>query len=208
MSRVALVVLLTVASIGFGQSTSTVWQPPKLDIPDSVPKASISNEMLTTVHLGGVSVILEQTQLSEAQKRLGGGIGSRGDAGEALGWLCTVGSDAKGRWAFWLESSEMGGDTVDGFVWQQIPSDAVIDPRCVKKGIKVGLPVELGLGLTESEVRGILGVPTAKYRDTLVYVHNHAEEVRGEAFTSSNVIYIELRRDLVWTIQVWKTTSN
>ncbi len=54
-----------------------------------------------------MQVNLEETPLKEVQKGLGGTIGSRGDASEALRWLCFHGSDAKGRWALWLESNTL-----------------------------------------------------------------------------------------------------
>jgi len=126
--------------------------------------------------------------LKEVEKNLGGAIGSRGDASEALQRLCFHGSDADGRWALWLESSEMGGGTIDGFALQRIPSKATVDRRCRTEETQIDLPIRLGIGLTESEVRGILGTPTAKYGNTLVFHHEHQEKVHNEPFTASNTV--------------------
>jgi len=164
--------------------------------------------MITTLRIGKVPIILEETRLKDVEKNLGGTIGSRGDASEALQWLCFHGSDADGRWALWLETSEMGGGTVDGFALQRIPGKATVDRRCRTEGAQIDLHIRLRVGLTESEVRGILGAPTAKYGNTLVFHHEHEEQVRNEPFTASNTVYTVLRGGVVWAIQVWKTTSN
>jgi hypothetical protein len=206
--RIVIVVLLIAASAAIAQSTGILWQAPKPDLPNSLPKASISKEMITTLRIGKVPIVLEETPINEVAKTVGGTIGSRGDASEALQWLCFHGSDADGRWALWLESSEMGGGTVDGFALQRIPSNATVDRRCRKEEAQIDLPIRLRIGLTESEVRGILGAPTAKYRNTLVFDHEHEEKVRNEPFTASNTVHIALRGGVVWAIQVWKGTSN
>jgi hypothetical protein len=116
--------------------------------------------------------------------------------------------NANRRWALWLESSEIGGGAINGFVWQQIPRKALTDPRCVIQASQPILPVSLALGSPESEVRKILGAPTVKYRDTLIYAHERTEKISDEPFTSSNDIYIELGRKGLDAIQVWKITSN
>jgi hypothetical protein len=188
MSRIVIAVFLAVASAALAQSTGIVWQPPKLDLPDSLPKASVRKEMITTLRIGKVPIILEETPLKDVEKNLGGAIGSRGDASEALQRLCFHGSDADGRWALWLESSEMGGGTIDGFALQRIPSKATVDRRCRTEETQIDLPIRLGIGLTESEVRGIQGTPTAKYGNTLVFHHEHQEKVHNEPFTASNTV--------------------
>jgi hypothetical protein len=207
MRRVLISILIATAA-AFAQSDRTIWQPPTLDLPDTLPHATVSKEMITKLRVGKMQVILEETPLSDAQKNLGGTIGARGDASEALQWLCFHGSDANGRWVLWLESNEMDGGNVNGFAWQRIAAKAIIDRRCGAQAIKIELPIQLAIGLTESEVRGILGTPTTEYRDTLVFDHEHQETIRNEPFTASNTVYVELRSRIVWSVQVWKTTSN
>ena len=70
------------------------------------------------------------------------------------------------------------------------------------------MPIRLALGLTEPEVRRIIGSPTAKHRNTLIFDHEHRETIRNEPFIASNTVYVVLRDSVVWTVQVWKTTSN
>jgi hypothetical protein len=164
--------------------------------------------MITKLRVAKMQVILEETPLSDVQKNLGGTIGASGDASEALKWLCFQGSDAKGRWALWLESDEMGGGNVDGFAWQRMAEKASLDPRCRTEAIEIELPIHLAIGSPESEVRGILGKPTAEHRNTLIFEHEHQETIRNEPFTASNTVYVQLGSGVVWSVQVWKTTSN
>jgi hypothetical protein len=79
----------------------------------------------------------------------------------------------------------MGGGTIDGFALQRIPSKATVDRRCRTEETQIDLPIRLGIGLTESEVRGILETPTAKYGNTLVFHHEHQEKVHNEPFTAT-----------------------
>jgi hypothetical protein len=153
MSRVALALLLATISPAFVQSSRTIWQPPTLDLPNTLPQATVSKEMITKLRVEKMQIILEETPLNDVQKNLGGTIGSRGDASEALLWLCFHGSDANGPWALWVESTEMGGGNVDGFAWQRIPKEATLDHRCRTQDVAVELPIRLALGLTEPEVR-------------------------------------------------------
>jgi hypothetical protein len=57
---------------------------------------------------------------------------------------------------------------------------ATLDSRRWTQDVEVDLPIRLGIGLTESEVRGSLGTPTAKYRNTLIFDHEHEETVRSQ----------------------------
>jgi hypothetical protein len=206
MSRIGILILLATAA--FAQSDRIIWQPPILDLPNTLPHATVSKEIITQLRVAKTKVILEETPLNDVLKDLGGTIGSRGDASEALQWLCFHGRDAKGRWALWLESSEMGGGTVDGFAWQRIAEKATLDRRCRTQAVEIALPIQIAIGLTESEVRGSLGTPTTKYRNTLIFDHEHPETLRNEPFTASNTVYVELRGGVVWAVQVWRTTSN
>jgi hypothetical protein len=206
--RCIVITILLATTATFAQSDPIIWQPPILDLPDTLPHATVSKEMITKLRVAKMQVILEETPLNDVQKNLGGTIGSRGDASEALQWLCFHGLDAKGRWALWLESSEMGGGNVDGFAWQRIDEKATLDRRCRAHAVEIGLPIQVAIGSTESEVRRNLGTPTAKHRNTLVFYHEHQETIRNEPFTASNTVYVGLRRGVVWSVQVWKTTSN
>lgn len=216
MSRILIAVLFVTACVASAQtasdrlnSRSPIWQPPTLEFPEPFPPATVSQEMITTLRVAGVQIILDQTPLIDAQKKLGGTIGQRGDASESLHWLCFYGTDKNGRWALWLESDEMGGGSIDAFTLQRIDRNAKPDRRC--RGVSDGginLPIKLDVGLTETQVRKTLGTPTAKFRDTLIFDHEHQETVRNELFTESNIVAVALRRGVVWAIGVWKSGSD
>jgi hypothetical protein len=194
-----------------GSVSPLIWEPPTLEFPDKLPRPTVPKVMITTVRLGNVQIALEETTLNDAQTRLGGDMGQKGDASEALEWLCFYGTDTNGQWALWLESSEMGGATVDGFALQRLNRDAKADRRCRmlrQNDGRVELPVPLRLGMSEAQVRNLLGKPTAKYRNTVMFDHEDQETVRSEPFTTSNTVAVALRGGVVWAIQVWKTTSN
>ncbi len=54
--------------------------------------------------------------------------------------------------------------------------------------------IGLRIGLTEAEVRRILRTPTAKYRTTLVFSHEHEQKVRNEPFSVEDDVYTSWRR--------------
>ena len=81
--------------------------------------------------------------------------------------------------------------------------------ECYEKA-RVGssCPLRFGLGQTEMQVRKILGRPTVRYRDTLIFFHEHEETIRNQSFTASNTVAVALRGGVVWAIQVWKNDSS
>ena len=199
------------------------WQPPAIQAPVSLPQSTIPQEMVMSVRVSKVLVVLQETRLRDVQRRLlpqhasdrrawdpvGGSIGHRGDAGNSLAWLCYYGADAEGRWALWLESSEIAGGTVDGFILQRLDGDARMDRRCGNlQTDRVELPLALRLGMTEAEARKVLGPPTLKFRGTLVFHHEHTETLHNEPYTASNTVYLVLRKGVVWAIRVDKHTTS
>ncbi len=214
-----VLVALIVAFAAWAQTTTKppphgsplIWEPLRLSFPETFPPPTLPKEMIAALRVAGVEVVLEKTALSELQKHLGGDVGHSGDGGESLHWLCLCGKDAKGRWALWLETSEVAGGTVDGFTLQRLDQAARVDQRCrvLQKGEGgIELPVPLQLGLTEKQVAGILGRFTTKYRETLIFDHEHQETIDNQPFTASNLVAIALRDGVVWAIQVWKNTIS
>ena len=53
--------------------------------------------------------------MEDAKQSLGGEIGVKGDAGDALEWFCFHGADALGRWVLWLENGEINGGLIGSF---------------------------------------------------------------------------------------------
>ena len=185
------------------------WQPPVIQAPTLPPQPTIPREMITSVRVATELVILEDTMMTDVRRRLGGSLGHHGDAGEYLEWLCYYGADANGRWALWLESSEIAGGAVDGFVLQRLDGDARMDQRCGNlQTRRIELPVALKLGMTEAQVRDSLGKPTLKFRNTLVFQHEHSKTLHNEPYTASNTILVVLRKGVVWAIGVDKDTTS
>jgi hypothetical protein len=195
-------------------SPRMIWEPPDWNFPQNV-KASVQKEMLSSFRVSSYEIVLEQTAMKDAQQHLGGQIGSRGDAGGALEWLCFHGTNEMGRWVLWLESSEINGGLVGSFQWQQLPKSDVLDPRCQalrRADSMITLPLSrFTLGATQSQVLKSLGSPTAKDSERLIYLHEHdvtTKAVRDDPFISSNIVIVRLRNGVVWAIQASKTTSD
>jgi hypothetical protein len=220
MRSLACVALVLLASTAFTQTVKrpnreaakVVWEPPEWDFPENV-KATVSREMLSAFRVSGYQIRLDETSMKEVQQRLGGVMARRGDAGDALEWLCFHGTDEIGRWVLWLESGEISGGSVGSFQWQRVSSYDVLDARCHnlrKADSVVQLSLSLKLGSTLAEVSNNLGPPTSKTDERLFYLHEHEVEGNraGEPFISSNIVVVHLRHGIVWAIQASKTTSD
>jgi hypothetical protein len=218
MTRLSGISVLILAGTAFIQTANrsspsgtarVMWEPPAWNLFPVLPKPTVSKEMLAELRVSDLPVRLEETKLDDVATRLGGTIGQTGDAGDFVEWLCFGGTDPGGRWVLWLESGEIDGGMVGSFQWQRLTKGAVLDRRCrMIEGTGVELPVALRFGITEAEILKILGPPTVKQSDSLVYVHQHRESIRGEPYTSTNIVAVLLRGRKVWAIDVSKTTSS
>ncbi len=214
----ALAILLAIASTAaaqnsgdsVGRSPVTIWEPPAWDSPETGPEPTIPKLMITSLRLADLKITLEKTTIEDVKRRFGAEAGHSGDASNFVEWLCFFGTDMDGHWALWLESSEMADGRVDGFALERLDDDANIDRRCVLQTMDGGFrfPIALRLGMTEKQVRGLLGKPTMKYRNTVSFDHGHEEIIHNEPFTVSNSVLVGIRGGVVWAIQVWKGTSN
>ncbi|SRR5579864_6543022 len=193
-------------------AVATIWSPqPLLKFDNVLPEATVRKQMVTSLRVSDVTVTLEHTELQGMQTRFGGEVGSEGDAATSLGWLCLHGSDAAGPWVLWLESGEMDGPNIGAFQWRRVASTAEFDERC--QGLpdgksKVELPISLRLGIPEAEVVRMLGRPSSRKDGTLPYEHEHKESIRGESYTSLNVVIVVIRNGVVWAIEAHQTTMS
>lgn len=190
---------------------TAIWEPPSTISLSGTVKASVPNEMIATLRVGGKSVVLDETDLKAVQRDVGGTIGNRGDAGEALDWLCLHGGDARVPWVLWLMSGEINGGAVGGFRWQRVEARAQFDHRCqtLPTGASgLELPLAVGLGMSNSEVVRILGQPSDRSGDTLFYLHEHEVTIKNQPFTAMNTLAVLLRKQAVWSIEAWKSTTN
>lgn len=187
--------------------TPRIWEPPVL-YPENFPKPSVPKPMITSVNLAKTRIILEETRLDDVRRLVGGTLGHKGDAGGSLSWLCYSGNDGAGRWVLWLESSEIAGGTVNGFAMQRVETNLAVDSRCESLSNEADLPLGLKLDLPEIAVLKILGRPTLRHRNTLVYYHEHNEMIRGEPYSAGNSVSVFFQHGSAAIIEVWKTTSS
>ena len=196
---------------GKASGKTVIWAPPKFDWPEQNLSPSVPKEIIGVLRVADFPVILEQTELEDAQRHFGGTIGSRGDGGDSEAWLCLHGSDANGPWIFWLTSGELDGPAIMGFQWRRLSLDETSDGRCnllppEKGGIE--LPFSLHPGMTEVDVRKILGRPSFVSAKALIYCHEHQELIRNLPYTAENLIAIVFRDGKISAIEASKTTSN
>jgi hypothetical protein len=192
-------------------SGQSVWEPPnELAVPgDSRP--TVRREPITWLRVAAFTVILAKTTLSDVQSHLGGTIGQRGDASEALAWSCFHGRDAGGLWALWLEAGEIHGGTVGAFQLRRFDAATQFDQRCQSIAGSTGsveLPGGVRLGLSRAQTIRILRRPTRSAGDTSLYIHEHREVIRGEPFTASNRLTIRFRNAILDALDLWKMTVS
>jgi hypothetical protein len=191
---------------------STIWTPqPLLKFDNVLPEPTVPKPMITSLHVSGVSVSLEHTELETMHARFGGKIGSKGDAADSLGWLCLHGNDATGAWVLWLESGEMDGPNIGAFHWRRVAANAEFDQRCQAlpdSSSSVDLPINLGLGTPEADVVRLLGRPTSRKDGTLLYEHEHEESLPGAPYRSLNLVIVVVRKGVVCAIEVHQTTMS
>jgi hypothetical protein len=193
------------------QEGGMIWEPPPTIIFPGTVKASVPKEMIDSLRVAGKGIVLDETDLKAVQTDVGGTIGNRGDAGDSLGWLCLHGGDTRDEWVLWLMSGEINGGSVGGFRWQRVEQSAHFDSRCQalpdgRSGVEFPLPVQLGT--SESEILRILGQPSGRQDDTLFYLHEHQVTIKDHPFTAMNTLAVLLRKQSVWAIEGWKSTTD
>jgi hypothetical protein len=215
--EIQIAAILCFVSAAFAQvlpdssASGTVWEPPILEVVTQLPRSSRPKEMMTTLRVAAMPIILEETALADVENRFGTAVGRRGETWNALAWLCFQGGATDRRWGFWLESSVDAGGLIDGYSLQRLDPNARVDQRCHelgKGGGGIELPVALQLGATEMQVSKVLGKPTGRSGNTLLFEHRHKESIHGEPHTVSSTVFVTLRGGVVWSIQVWKDTVS
>jgi len=161
------------------------------------------------VRVSDATVVLEKTKLIDMGAHFKAAIGRRGDAGDYLEWLCLSGADNKRGWVLWLTSGEIDAGAVGGFQWQRIPSGAQVDKRCRKlPDSVVELPHALRLGMSHGDLLRILGQPTRRQGERLLYVHEEEQVIRNEPYSETNTLVVRFRKGVVWAIGVSKSTVS
>lgn len=187
-----------------------VWEPPAIAVafPDSA-KPTVQKPMIGSLQVAGLPIVLEETQLSALQSKLGGTIGARGDAGDALRWLCFHGGSSGQSWVLWLMSDEMDDGAVGGLRWQNVAEGMLFDERCPSLPAgSVVLPVKIRPGVPERDVVHEFGQPSSKSADNFFYLHEHDETIHNMPYTAMNTLEVILHSGAVWAIEVWKSTTS
>lgn len=185
-----------------------VWEPPPWNFPQDT-KASVHRSLLTSMQIGTFRIDLEKTTIDSVRRRLGGEIGRKGDAGDAMEWLCFYGHGAMGHWVLWLESGEIDGGTVGSFQWQRLSGTRNFDRGCRSlNDTSIVLPLSLKLGEPEATVRKFLGKPSLMEGQRMIYLHEHQGLVHGIPYDFSNIVLIGTVNGRVAHIAVSKTSSS
>ena len=190
---------------------SAIWGPPEIAWPIVRFQPTVTREMVGSLNIAGFPINLEETELVTTQKHFGGEIGNRGDAGDALGWLCLYRRDQGTSWVLWLESSEIDGPTIGGFRWQKLDPNSKMDKRCQsleESNASFSLPLALRLGMKEAEVRSTLGQPSARSGEMAIYEHEHNVTIGSEPYEVSNIVIITYHCGRVWAINVTHSTVS
>jgi len=207
--------VISLTSHATGQAIEPIWQPPAIGA-DELPRATVSKELVTSLRVGGMRIVLEETPLEAVQARFRGVVGHSGDAGDSVAWLCLHGKDPQGSWVLWLLSGEIHARYVGGFQMQRIGFGTAVDSRCTSLKTKTGaveIPARLRLGMSKTELVRALGGPSdTADGDVWRYVHTHmtagAAGATAPVFDSTNTISILFRDDRVRAFRVWKTTTS
>ena len=102
----------------------------------------------------------------------------------------------------------MDGPWVGSFQWRRVPEQARFDARCgtLSEDDKVRLTLPLHLGMSESQLSEVLGQPTLRNGNVLLYVYEHDTSDKNGPFTVLNTVSIVLRDGAVWAIDVLKVS--
>lgn len=187
-----------------------MWAPPITILSEANPKPTVPREMISSLHVAGVKIVLEETPLDSLQSRFGGAIGHEGDAGDYLEWLCLTGGDVESSWILWLGSAEVDGGNVGSLRWQRVSPTANIDSRCahISSAHPVAMPLPFRLGVAEQELLRDLGSPSFRKGNELTYVHEHDLSIQNEPYTSTNTVSVILQRGVIWALEIEKSTIS
>ena len=112
-----------------GADLSQQIPPPRFPLSEA-PPATLNSAPASSVALGDLVIVFDETTLAEAQKQIKlGRIDNRGDASESSFWLCYSISGSGSQEQIWLLSHGGGDDVIDG-VAARISSTPVTANSC------------------------------------------------------------------------------
>ncbi len=191
------------------------WAPPTIWTGTDIPEATGAQDLVPYIGIGSFRVKLGTTLLADAASHFNAKIGYQGDASEALSWVCLQGGTRAGPWALWLESGEIDGPTIGGFLLLPRPGSGWLDHRCIPlRDAAISLPIPLQIGMSGAQVVAALGPPTSQSENHILYSHhlvvtlNPKGDTPGEPLDLDTDLYIRLDGGVVAGFQVWRTTSS
>ena len=187
------------------------WAPGSFPIFEPKKEWTKPKVMVSSLKAAGLSIELDRADIKEYAKRYGAKLGQSGDAASFAQWLCFVGGQEDQQWALWLTSGEIDGDQISDFAIKQVAANSEVDSRCKPLGSPEEpstSPSSLRLGMSESDLRLVLGEPTARRKDFLYYAHSHDIKKNNDPYTVMNTITIELKDGKVVAFKVWKSTQS
>ena len=152
---ISILLLLTVtafgqiAGISVDDASPIPWRPFQMQFPSVAFPPTVPKEMVNHLMVANWPIILETTKLTDAQRQFGGLLGTSGDAGDSLRWVCLYRRSASDGWVLWLTSGEIDGESIGSFVWRRMSSEQKIDYRCKALGTEQGIvtsPIPLQTG--------------------------------------------------------------
>lgn len=208
MKRVTVLWLLMCAAYAQTGRKESLWEPPLLfTATGEIPKGTVAKDIVRALQVSDKTVVLEETKLMDIQAHFTAIIGNRGEAGDYLEWLCFYGAHHK--WVLWLTGGEIDAGAISGFQWHLVPAGAQIDGRCRQlTDSAVTLPNTVRLGMTERDLFHVMGQPTKRQGQRLLYVHEEELTIRNQPYTETNVVVVDIRQGVVSAIAVSKSTVS
>jgi hypothetical protein len=219
MPHKSFIIILTCCLLG-GAATAQdtgesidgpIWGPPRVLQSDIAPNPTVKKPMIGSLRVANFEIVLGDTTMKQAQERFGGKFGGRGDAGDSLEWLCLRGADAFSSWVLWLESGEIDAGDIGALQLRRVAPGATFDERCTMlpgTNSVIKFPMPLNLGMLQTKVLKLMGQPSAKEGNALLYIESHEEILHKEPFTEYNAVTLVIRDGAVWVIEVQKSTTS
>jgi hypothetical protein len=212
--RTTIGILTTAVFVLVGAADVPSWEPPVMWTESSLPEPSVGRDFVSKLKVGSLQVVLEQTMLADVSRQFGAPVGHRGDAGEAVSWVCLLGQDQGGPWAVWLESGEIHGGAIGAFLLKRRAPAERFDSRCVALAAPVAIPLPIRLDMSRTEVVGLLGQPAAKSGRTELYSGCQRVKLQptgaheAQDFDLCSSLYVRFKAELLEAFEVWRTTTS
>lgn len=198
-------ILISMMSILWTASAEEL-QPPDWPV-DTVIDTNMDADPVVPVRLGSFVVTLEKTTLEEVIAAAGAGnINERGDASEALSWICYCVSGPI-SYRLWLTSNEIGGGSVNnGMIAVKNESSGQVNKGCPELPSAL-LPVRMSngiwIGSQEQSIRRKVGDQKVK-SSFLIYDYIG----KRDNFDVGGFVLIRLKNGQAEAIYMTHITTN